>query len=721
MMVQHFRTCTLCEAMCGVVIESEAGRVKSIRGDAQDPFSRGHVCAKVMALQDVYEDADRLRVPMRRDGSRFVPIAWGEALDFAADGLARVQRAHGRDAVAVYQGNPTLHNFGALSFAPLFVRSIGTRNNYSASSIDQLPHMLAAYCMFGHQLLLPVPDIDRTDYMLMLGANPVVSHGSLMSAGDYRGRLRALLARGGRLVVIDPRRSETAELASAHHFIRPGSDALLLLAMLDTLFRERRVELGRLAALSSGLAELERLAARFPAERVAQAVGLPAASIAALAREFAAAPRAVCYGRLGVSAQEFGSLACYLINALNIVTGNFDRQGGAMFTRPAVDPIGMSAAMASPGSFAAYHSRVRGLPEFAGELPTAVMAEEMETEGEGQIRGLLPLAGNPVLSAPSGARLERAIQKLDFRVAIDFYVNETTRHADVILPPTTALEQDHYDLAVNVVAVRNTAKYSAPTFAAAPGALADWQIMNELAWRMARGRFARAAARVQAQVLARLGPRGLLRILLQLGPYGRRSPFRPGLDLRALEQNPHGVDLGPLQPCLPARLRTRDRKIALAPAALVADAERLERKLSGGAHAAALLLIGRRHARSKNSWLRNSPRLVKGPQRCTLQMHPEDAQQRGLLAGASVQVSSRVGSIVLPLEVTDSLMQGVVSIPHGFGQARDGVQLRVAMAQPGASANDITDDAFLDALSGNAGFNGVPVRVTGVNPGEPQR
>jgi anaerobic selenocysteine-containing dehydrogenase len=699
--------------MCGVVVETEADRVISIRGDAEDPFSRGHVCPKAMGLKDVYEDTDRLRRPViRGESGTFRACGWDEALDYAAAGLRRVQQRHGTDAVAEYQGNPTVHNLGILLFSPLLYRTLGTKNYFSAVSLDQLPHLLTCYLMFGHQALIPIPDLDRTDMLLVLGANPLVSQGSLMTAGDVGRRLRQIQQRGGRIVVLDPRRTETAREADEHHFIRPGSDALVLLAILNTLFREGLVRLGHLSECIHGVDEVAQVVARFPPERVAGAVGIGADTILSLARQFALADRAACYGRIGACTQAFGSLTCWLINVLNIVTGNLDRAGGVMFPRPAVDVIKATPLMAK-GAFARWRSRVRGLPEFGGELPTSALAEEMETDGKGRIRGLLSAAGNPVLSAPSGARLDRALAGLDFMVAIDPYINETTRHAHVILPPTTALEQEHYDLALHMIQVRNTAKFSPAAVPREPGTRHDWEIFNELAWRLGRGPLRRRIAHLRAKLLARIGPRGMLDVLLRLGPHGDRyNPWSSGLNLARLEQAPHGVDLGALQPALPNRLCTKDRRIVLAPIPLLGDVARVEQLLSAPPRpTSSLRLIGRRELRSKNSWLHNSPRMVKGPPRCTLQMHVDDARARGLCDGASVRVSSRTGSIVLPVEPTPDIMPGVVSIPHGWGHGRLGVQLRIASERPGVSINDITDDACVDGLSGNAAFSGVSVVV----------
>jgi len=696
--------------MCGIAIEHEGARIVSIRGDADDPFSRGHVCPKAVALQDVHDDPDRLRRPLRRRGESWEEVGWDEALGEAASRLAAIQRARGRHAVAVYQGNPTVHNYGSILYGQLLLKTLGSRSRYSATSVDQLPHMLASLLMFGHQLLLPVPDIDRTHFLLMLGANPVASNGSLITAPGVERRLKAIRARGGRIVVVDPRRTESAALADRHLAIRPGTDAWLLLALLQTLFAERLTRLGPLAAFTDGLEALAEAARPFTPESAEPVTGIPAAGIRELAREFAAAPRAVCYGRVGVSTQEFGGLCGWLVSVLNIVTGNLDREGGAMFTRPAVDLVALADRLGQRGHFDKGRSRVRALPEFGGEWPMAVLAEEIETPGPGQVRALVTSAGNPVLSAPNGARLERALAGLEYMVSIDFYLNETTRLAHLILPPTAALEHDHYDLVFHLLAVRNTAKYSPALFAAAPDARHDWQIFLELSRRLAaaKGRHG-LVSRLTHAALRRLGPHGLVALLLRLGPRGSLNPFKRGLSLGRLATAPHGIDLGPLEPCLPERLYTPGKRIALAPPQFVADIERLA---ATRWEADGLRLIGRRDLRSNNSWMHNSARLVKGPERCTLLMHPDDAGARDLLHGRRVQIASRAGSVEAVLEVTNTMRTGVVCLPHGWGHHRDGVRLRVARERPGVSLNDVTDEQAVDTLSGTAVLNGVPVEVT---------
>src|SRR5215813_6778206 len=701
----HFRACNLCEAMCGLRIEMDGDRIRCIRGDPDDPFSRGFLCPKATALEDVHVDPDRQKLPLRRTGDGWSPVGWEEAFDEVADRIAEIQARHGPDSVAIYLGNPNVHSLGAMTHGLPLIRALRTRNRYSATSVDQLPHHLAATTMFGHMLLLPVPDIDRTQFFLALGANPLASNGSLMTAPGMPNRLKALKARGGRLVVVDPRRTETAALADTHLFIRPATDALFLAALVHTVLDEGLERLDRLAGFTDGIDDVRRAVARFSPERVAPVTSIPAETTRALARDFARAGSAVAYGRVGLSTQAYGGLAQWLIVVLNVLTGNLDRPGGALFTRPAVNPLGLTPR-GNPGR---HRSRVRSLPSFGGEFPVSALAEEIETEGSGRVRALVVLAGNPVLSAPNGEQLERALSKLDFMVAVDPYLNETTRHAHLLLPPTTALEREHYDLAFHLLAVRNTAKWSPPLFPPAPDARHDWEILSELTARLRGGGLRRPLAAFARRVLP---PRRLVDLGLRTGPYGWRSPHR--LSVRKLERHPHGIDLGPLTPALPGLLLTEDRRIHLAPPTLVRDLDRAERGLMGPTSVEpsdTLWLIGRRQLRSNNSWMHNSLRLVKGPARCTLLMHPEDAGRRGLAEGQQVRVRSRVGEVVLPVELTPDIMPGVVSIPHGWGHGRPGNRLQVADAHPGVSINALTDHAAVDELVGTAVLNGTPVEV----------
>ncbi len=695
---RHYRACHLCEAICGLVIDTEGDEIVAIRGDKDDPLSRGHICPKAVALKDLHEDPDRLRGPVKKvvenGATRFEPIGWEEALDTTARALVDIRERHGVNAIGIYMGNPSVHNYGMMTHQSQLFRHFRTDNRFSATSVDQLPHHLASMWLFGHKLLFPIPDIDRCDYFLMLGANPLASNGSIWTVPDVRKRIKALKARGGRLVVIDPRRTETAQLASEHHFITPGSDALLLAALLHTLFEEGLADPAHLTAYTDGLDAVRDAVAAFTPELAATHCGMDAATIRDIARDFAAADAGICYGRMGVSTQAFGALCQWLIQLLNIATGNLDKPGGSMFTLPAVDQINT----VGPGGFGRHRSRVRDLPEFDRELPAAALAEEITTPGEGQIRALFTGAGNPVLSTPNGAQLDAALASLDFMVSLDPYINETTRHADIILPPTSALEHDHFDLAFHVNAVRNTVRFNDPVFDKPEGALHDWEIFTELGNRV--------AALSGAEPQGATPPHEIIDLGLQLGPYADA-----GMSLAKLREQPSGIDLGPLEPLLPERLRTPEKRIRCAALEPMADLERL-RTTFAAAPEAGLRLIGRRHVRSNNSWMHNFHRLVKGRDRCTLLMHPRDAAQRGLEAGGSARVASRVGELTVTVECSEDIMPGVVSLPHGFGHNKPEIRMATAAANAGVSCNDLTDHEYLDALSGNAAVNGVPVTVT---------
>lgn len=713
----HYRSCNLCEAICGIEITVEGRQRLNIRGDKDDPFSRGYICPKAVALQDFHFDQDRLRHPVRRTLTGWKRIGWDEAFDEVAKNLKSIYSKYGRNSTATYLGNPNVHNYGALLFAPGFLRSLHTRNKFSATSVDQLAHHVAAYLMFGHQLLLPIPDLDRTRLFLMLGANPAVSNGSMMTAPGFSSRLQALRQRGGKVILIDPRRNETARLADSHLFIRPGTDVFLLLALLHVVVEERLTRMNGLASFTDGLETVARIVKEFPPERVATHTGIEAGEISRLAREFAAADSAVCYGRIGVSTQEFGGVCHWLINVLNIVTGNFDREGGAMFPLPAFDPVSAPESLAPRGSYGRWHSRVRKLPEFAGELPVVALAEEILTPGQGQVKALVTLAGNPVLSTPNGRELDRALENLEFMVSIDPYINETTRHAHIILPPTSPLERGHYDIAFHLLAVRNTAKFSPPLFDRAADALHDWEILAELQTRMEHQR---PRAHLKRRLMRRFfGPERILDLGLRFGPYGARfNPFSKGLTLKKVKAAVHGIDLGPMKSSLPERLRTNSKRINLAPELFVKDIDRVRSRLTTATYDGELLLIGRRQLRSNNSWMHNSQRLVKGnpakPQ-CTVIMHPDDAAARSLRQGGEARVKSRVGSIILPVELSDEIMRGVVSIPHGWGHDREGNRLTVAQEHAGASINDLTDESNIDAICGTAAFNGTFVTVEGLS------
>jgi len=732
------RTCPLCEATCGLRLElDDADRVVSVRGDEQDVFSAGYLCPKGATIGELEADPDRLTTPrIRRDG-RLVEATWQEAYAEVARRLHAVQAEHGHDAVALYLGNPNVHNLSGQLYVRPLAKALQTTNISSASSVDQLPKHVACGHLFGDPLAIPVPDIDRTDLLVVLGGNPRVSNGSLMTAPDLPGRLTALRRRGGRLVVVDPVRTRTAERADHHLAIRPGADAWLLLAVVATLAEEGLVDPGdHLVDHLAGLEEVLALAAPYTPERVAAACGLQPEEIRWLARELAATPRAVVYGRLGTSTVPFGTVTSWLVDVVNALTGNLDRPGGAMFPLPA-----HHRAKRRPFRHARRHSRVRGLPEAIGELPVAGLVDEMVTPGPGQVRALITVAGNPVLSTPDGARLDAALAELDLVVAVDPYITATSRHADVLLPPPAILQRAHYDLAFTALAVRNVANHSPAAVPLAPGQPDEWEILLTLA-AIALGQEppidvdaadafvlqqavagvvadpdARLATRdpeeLTAALAGRRGPERLLDLLLRAGPYGDGFGTHPdGLSLSVLEEHPHGVDLGPLTPRVPEVLTTASGRIELAPQAITTDLERVAQALDAVAESPqALVLVGRRHLRTNNSWSHNVAGLSKGQQLCTLQLHPDDAAARGLTDGADAVVRSSAGSVTATVEVTDRMRPGVVSMPHGFGHDLDGVELMVARRQPGVNVNVLSPRTEVDAVSGNAVLNGIEVEV----------
>jgi anaerobic selenocysteine-containing dehydrogenase len=736
------RTCPLCEATCGLELTLEDDRIVSIRGDRDDVFSRGFICPKGAALKELHADPDRITTPLiRNEDGEFRPASWDQAYALI-DARLRPILAEDRNAVGVYRGNPNAHLLGNMLYGRVLSKAIGTENLYSASTVDQFPKQVSSGLMFGTGTTVPVPDLDRTDHLLMLGANPLASNGSLMTAPDVRGRLRALRARGGKLVVLDPRRSRTATEADEHHFIRPGTDAHLLFALVNVLVAEDLVDPGeRIAALTNGLDDVATLATPFTPEAVEPVTGIATAELRRLARELAAAPRAAVYGRIGTCTQAYGTLASGLVDVLNVLTGNLDREGGAMFPMGAA---GHANTAGPPGRgrgvrFGRWQSRVRGLPEVFGELPVACLSEEIETPGPGRVRALITFCGNPALSTPNSGRLASALEQLEFMVSVDIYLNETTRHADVILPAPSPLRRSHYDVALYQFAVRNVANYSPPVLepdpelpeesviflrlaaiAAGLGPEADIEAFDE---QIARAMIDREratpgsplAGRTTEEILAalepRTGPDRLLDLMLRTGPYGDGFGADPdGLSLATLEASPHGVDLGPLKPRLPDALRTPSGRIELAPEPIVADIDRLRSDLSGRDREK-MLLVGRRHLRSNNSWMHNLPMLVRGPSRCTLHVHPDDATRHGLTDGDEAVVSSRAGSVSAEVEVTDAIMPGVVSLPHGWGHDLPGAHTRVAAAHAGINSNLLTDEFAVDPLSGNAVLNGIPIQL----------
>jgi anaerobic selenocysteine-containing dehydrogenase len=742
-MAVAFRTCPLCEATCGLALDVDeaAHTVTKVRGDADDVLSHGFICPKGVSIKELHDDPDRVRTPLLKqaDGS-FAAVSWDAAFAEIDRRLPPLLAESGRDAVGVYVGNPAAHSLAFLLYGKVLLKALGTKNIFSASTVDQYPKQAASAMMFGTGTTIGIPDLDRTDYFLCLGANPLASNGSLMTVPDARGRLRAIRARGGKVVVVDPRRSRTAQEADDHLPIRPGTDALLLMGLLHVIFAEGLDTLGAAEGRVEGLDEVRALAADFSPETVAGPTGLEADTIRRIARELAAAPSAAVYGRIGTTTQAFGTTASWLIDVLNVVTGNLDRPGGVMFPKPSA---GLANTKGAPGRgrgarFGRWASRVRGLGEVFGELPVACLSEEIETPGEGRIRAMLTVAGNPVVSTPNSERLAAAFDTLDFMVSVDIYVNETTRHADVILPAPSPLEKAHFDIVFQGFAIRNYTNYSEPVLPRPEGMPDEWETVlrltgvatgqgpdadvaaiDEFVVRAAIGRevadehsawHGRDVEDCLAELAPRVGTARLLDLALRTGPYG--------LTLDAVAAEPHGIDLGPLEPRLHEILRTASGAIELAPPAVVADVARLHD--AAAAPPAEMVLIGRRHLRSNNSWMHNLPMLVRGPERCTLQVHPDDAERLGLVDGGRATVRSRVGAVDAPVEVTDELRPGVVSLPHGWGHDLQGVDMDVARAHAGTNSNVLTDEQQVEPLTGTAVLNGIPVTVAPVAAAAPE-
>lgn len=717
-----YLTCPLCEATCGLAVTLDGDTVTSVRGDDDDAFSRGFICPKGASLKALHEDPDRLRQPLVKRAGQWHEATWDEAFAEIDRRLVPLVSEHGPDAVAVYLGNPTSHNLGVTLYGRAFYKALGTRNIYTASSVDQLPKHYSSGYLFGDPLSIPVPDLDRTQHLLLLGANPLVSNGSIMTVPDARGRLRAIRERGGKVVVVDPRRTRTAEVADEHHAIWPGTDALLLFALVHVILEEGLADLGRVGEHVAGFDDLAALAAPFSPEAVAPHTGIAATEIERLARELAAADCAAVYGRIGTTTQEFGTLASWLVDVLNVVTGNLDRPGGAMFPLAAAGQanshVRQGDSPAKGWRHGRWHSRVRGLPEVMGELPVATLADEILTPGPGQVRALVVVGGNPCLSTPNADRLREAVQTLDLMVSLDVYLNETSEHADVILPGPTPIERDHYDVVFTQLSVRNMANWSPAALETAQPQ--EWETMLRLAgiaagqgpqadlWALDDLVAVQTAARYGLDVGVagdRRGPARLLDLMLRGGPRD--------LTLADLEAAPHGLDLGPLTPRVPEVLRTASGRIELTPEPITRDVPRLVAALeTGPVGPDGLVLIGRRQLSSNNSWMHNLAPLVRGSNTCTAHVHPDDAARLGLHDGGEALVRSRAGSVTVPVEVTDAVRPGVVSIPHGWGHSSNGTRTEVANAHAGVNSNVLADDLFVDALTGTAALNGIPVTVT---------
>jgi len=740
----HYRTCPLCEATCGlevtVVGNASDGKVVRIRGDRDDVFSHGFICPKGSTLAHLHEDPDRLRSAMVKRDGRHVEVSWDEAFAEIERRMLPVIEEHGRESVAIYLGNPNVHNHALTIYGRALISALGTRNIYSASTVDQMPRHVSSGFLYGDALAFPLPDVDRTDYLLMLGANPYESNGSIATAPDFPGRLRAIRERGGRLVVVDPRRTKTAKAADEHLAIRPGSDAAWLAALAQVLFDEDLVDTGPAGEHVDGVDEVRRLVAPFTPEAVERATWIAPEVTRRIARELAAAPTAAVYGRIGTNTVPFGTLASWLTDVVTLLTGNLDRPGGMMWAHPAHLP----PRQVGPGRgfvTGRHSTRVGGHPEVKGEFPAVALPEEIETPGPGQIRALVTVAGNPARSIPDSDRTEAALASLDVMVSVDPYLNETTRHADVILPPPSQLERSHYDLAFYGQAIRNIANYSPELFephgpreedliarlalvASGAGADGDPQLIHDMvldsvlqsAVKPGRPLEGRDVADLRAQLGDRSPADRVLEAMLRSGWAGDHFGASPdGLSLELLEANPHGIDLGPLTPQLPGLLRTASGRIELAPAPLADDIERLRAWIDDVPDRP--VLVGRRHVRSNNSWMHNVEVLVKGRERCTLQVHPADAEAWGLFDGGQARITSAAGSVVAPVEVTDDIARSVVSLPHGWGHDAPGTRLNVAGRRPGVNSNVLTDGSIIDPLSGNAVLNGIPVEVAPADAG----
>ncbi|KPC68684.1 molybdopterin-binding oxidoreductase [Streptomyces sp. NRRL WC-3753] len=736
------RICPLCEATCGLTLTVDGSTVTAARGDRDDVFSRGFICPKGAAFGAVDSDPDRLRTPLvRRDGV-LREAGWEEAFDAVAAGVRPVVERYGPHAVGVVLGNPNVHTMAGALYPNVLLGALGTRSLFTASTLDQMPKHVSSGLLFGDANAIPVPDLDRTDHLLLIGANPLESNGSLCTAPDFPGRLKALRARGGTLTVVDPRRTRTAKLADRHVAIRPGTDALLLAAMVHVLYEEDLADLGALAPHVEGTDDVRDAVRDFTPESVAAACDVDADVTRALARELAAAPTAAVYGRIGSCTVPHGTLASWLVDVLNILTGNLDRPGGALFPQAATDRTPRPAGPGRGFALGRWHSRVSGHPEAKGELPLSALAEEIDTATDAgePVRALLTVAANPVLSAPDGDRLDKALGSLDFMVSVDPYLNETSRHADVVLPPPPPAQSPHHDFAFNTLAVRNQVRYTRPAVPLEPGRMAETEILARLTLAVTGAHGTDPAAvdsMVIEQTLAKAvrephspvhgrdpgeltapltgenGPERRLDLMLRLGPYGDGFGARPdGLTLERLLAHPHGIDLGPLRPRLPQPLKTRSGKVELLPGPIAADLPRLRQALAEAGRPAGLVLVGRRHLRSNNSWMHNIPVLTGGSNRCTLHLHPEDAARLGVRDAQPVRVKGPGGAVTAPAEVTDTVRPGVVSLPHGWGHGRPGTRQTHAAGAPGVNVNQLLDGSMLDPLSGNAVLNGVPVTLT---------
>jgi anaerobic selenocysteine-containing dehydrogenase len=731
----HHRICPFCEACCGLELTLDEGQVTRIKGHDADVFSQGYICPKGVALKDLHNDPDRLRAPLVKRRGQFVEVSWDEAFAEIERKLLPIMDRYGRNSLAVVLGNPIVHKTGLFLYLPRLMRALANNNLYGAATLDQMPKQLSSGLMFGDWLSIPVPDIERTDLLLILGANPMVSNGSLWTVPNFRDKAKAVRARGGKLIVVDPRRTETAKHADQHVFIYPGADVFLLLGMIHALFDEKLVRVGRLVPYISGIEAVEAAVAGFAPEKVTARCGISAGTIRELARAVAMAEKAAVYGRIGTCTQEYGTLSSWLIDVVNILTGHLDEPGGAMFPKAAAFQSNTRGKAGTGKGIVTGRrkSRVSGAPEVFGEFPISCLAEEIETPGQGQVKALIALASNLVLSSPNGPRVAAALDQLEFMVCVDIYLNETTRHAHVILPGLSSLEEMHYDVAFSQFAYRNQVRYSRPVLTPPEGQRAEWEILLHLI-AIVQGKGSQADVRqlddellledvrrispahaddIIKALSRRQGPERLLDLGIRTGPYGDQFGLNPeGLNLEKVMAAEDGIDLGPLSPRMPEILKTPSGKIELAPAQLLEDLQRASASLARPVPE--LVVIGRRQLHSNNSWMHNLPVLAKGANRCTALVSPTDAERLGLRHGGQARIAHNGQSVELQVEVTDEMMPGVVSLPHGWGHDLPGARLSVAAARPGANLNALMDENLRDPLSGNSVLNGVPVQMSPV-------
>jgi anaerobic selenocysteine-containing dehydrogenase len=718
---QRITFCRICEAACGLVATVEDGRVTALRPDPAHPLSWGFACPKGIAMTEVQNDPDRVLSPLRRVDGRLEPCSWDDAIADIGGRLRSLRDREGLSAAGWYMGNPSAFSSSHPLWVKGFLDAIGSRHYYTASSQDVSNRFAASALLYGSPVVVPIPDLERTSLLLMVGANPLVSHGSLLTAPRIRERLNAIVERGGRVVVADPRRSETAR-AFEHLPVRPDSDAWLLLSLLHVLFAEDRVDRDALRRQARDADWLEDLAARFPPPAAAERSGVAPGRIRELARALSEAEGAAVYGRTGSCLGRFGTLVAYLLDALNVATGNLDRPGGAVFGHAAIslDDVAHRAGLATYDS---HRSRVGDLPEVLGSLPASLMAREITEPGEGQLRALFVSAGNPVLSVPDGRALEAALAELELLVSIDFYVNETAaRHADYVLPATTFLERGDMPLALMGFAVRPYVQWSDPVVEPAGEAREEWEIIDALSRELGVVPLTPAALRRLPGPLARrVTPERLLDLLLRTGPDGDWFGLRRGgLSLGRLRREPSGVALRDEVPTgvLRDKVRHPGGRVRLRHAAIGEEVERLAADGPGDGEFP-LRLIGLRELRSHNSWMHNSPKLMAGDRSHSARVHPADAERVGVGEGEPLRIVSASGSVEVAARLTDEVMEGVVALPHGWGHAGG---WRRANAAGGVNSNELASAApeDLEPLAGMAHLNGIPVRLEAVagEPGE---